>query len=894
MSNIQKYQPPQRAQQFLRWFCDPDLLPEIEGDLHESYLDWVSEDGDRRANFRYWMNVLTFFRPYFIAKRQFSQPANSSAMFKNYFKVAYRNLLKQKLYSIINISGLMVSFTFCILIWLYVQDELSFDRSYTYADQIYRAWVLEDYGPDEIFFNTHTPMPLGPALDSNFSEVKATVRVGKISSLVKKGEDSQNEEVFYADPQFFKLFNNEVLSGDVSLSQLQDLVLTESHAVKYFGDADPIGQSLSIKLGDQYQEFSISAVVADLPSNVSLQYNMLIPYDNNKAFSGERSRASWYNVSVETYALLDEQTNAQALEGKLDAMVKQVLGENYKPGEYTVGLQPLTDIRLNTDFPKGGVAVSDWKYVYILSAVALLILVVACINFVTLAVGRSLSRAKEVGVRKVIGAVRRQLMSQFWSEAFMTTFIATGLGILLVVLLLPYFNQLADKALVFSFSMQNILFLFLLTVVVGFLAGVYPALILSGFSPLMILRGSMSMGYSRETLRKIMVSFQFVLAAILIIGTLVMKQQMTYLQNKNLGFDKEQIIVIPQNMQTRMSGSTMDQFMKENFQRKQLIKNALDRLPEVKEVTTSFFTFGQSGWIEVGFTTEEGTYREFNMNTVDQDFVKTYGLEMLQGRDFDVESGADARSGVLINKTFARAFNLGEAVGSTLPPPFQEYQVVGVLSDFHYQSLHAAIEPALLVMNPYGIFKGSENVMFEANATPKISVKVQSEALAEMVDELKEVWKEVAPEQQFEFSFVDERLDAQYRAEQRLSTILNVTTALGIFISCLGLFGLVTLSMNKKTKEIGIRKVLGASVWQVMALSYKEFMLLIALAFLVAVPVSYLMMKRWLADFAYQIDLGAPIFLLAGGIIVLIASLTIAYQSMKAAKANPVDSLRSE
>ncbi|WPP48472.1 ABC transporter permease [Catalinimonas niigatensis] len=890
----QKNQPPHRAQQFLRWFCDPELLPEIEGDLHESYLEWIGEEGIKKANLRYWMNVLTFFRPYFIAKRQFSQPANSSAMFKNYFKVAYRNLIKQKLYSLINISGLMVSFTFCILIWLYVQDELSFDRSYTHADRIYRAWVLEDYGPDEVFFNTHTPMPLGPALDSNFSEVKASVRVGNFSSLVQKGGDTQSEKVFYADPQFFQLFNNEVLSGEVSLSKLQDLVLTKSYAVKYFGNVDPIGKTLSIKLGNQFQAFNVSGVVADLPSNVSLQYNMLIPYDNNKAFTGERGRASWYNVSVETYALLDEQTHAMTLEGKLDAMVKQVLGENYKPGEYKVGLQPLTDIRLNTEFPEGGVAVSDWKYVYILSAVALLILVVACINFVTLAVGRSLSRAKEVGVRKVVGAVRRQLMSQFWSEAFLITFISILLGILLVIVLLPYFNQLAGKELSFLISLQNILFLLGLVWVVGFLAGVYPALILSGFSPLMILRGSMNMGYSRETLRKGMVAFQFVLAAILIIGTLVMKQQMTYLQNKNLGFDKEQIVVIPQNMQNRMSGSTMEQFMEENFGRKQLIQNALGRLPEVKEVTTSFFTFGQSGWIEVGFTTEEGTYREFNMNAVDQDFVKTYGLEMLQGRDFDEESGADARSGVLINETFARAFNLKEAVGSTLPPPFQEYQVVGVLSDFHYQSLHAAIEPALLVMNPYGIFKGSENVMFEDNSTPKISVKVQSENLAQTVDKLKEVWKEVAPDQQFEFSFVDEKLDAQYRAEERLSTILSITTALGIFISCLGLFGLVTLSMSKKTKEIGIRKVLGASVWQVMALSYKEFMLLIGIAFLVAVPVSYLMMKRWLADFAYQIDLGAPVFLLAGGIIVVIASLSIVYQSMKAATSNPVDSLRSE
>lgn len=886
--------PPRRAQQFLRWFCTPDLLPEIEGDLHEYYLEWVGEEGVKRANFRYWLNVVTFFKPYFIAKRKLSQPLNPSAMYKNYLKVAYRNLLKQKLYSLINVSGLMVSFTFCILIWLYVQDELTFDRSYTHADHIYRAWVLEDYGPDEIFFNTVTPLPLGPTMDSSFAEIEAAVRVGTFTSLVKKGEDTQNEDIFYVDPLFFQLFDTEVLSGSENLGNLQNLVLTESYAFKYFGDADPIGKTLAIKVGEQFQEFSVSGVVADPPSNVSLQYNMLIYFDNNKAFTSERARASWYNVSVETYALLNEKTGAQALENKLEAMVKQVLGENYKPGEYTVGLQPLTDIHLNTDFPQGRVAVSDWKYVYILSAVALLILVVACINFVTLAVGRSLSRAREVGIRKAVGAARRQLMSQFWSEAFLITFISTLLGLLWALVLLPTFNQLAGKELILTLTAQNLLFLLGLVVVVGFLAGMYPALILSGFSPLMVLRGRLSMGYNRETMRKVMVSFQFVLALVLIIGTLVMKQQMQYLQNKSLGFDKEQMVVIPQNMQTRLSGQTMEQYRDESFNRKQLIENALARLPEVKEVTTSWYTFGQAGWVEIGFTTEEGIYREFDMNVADHDFVEAYDLHLLQGRDFSAEGGADARSGVLINETFAKVFGLTDAVGSALPAPFQDYQVLGILSDFHYQSLHTAVEPAMLVMNPEGIFKGSENVGFEDNYTPKISVKIQSEALAQTVADLKEIWKEVAPDQQFEFTFVDEKLDAQYRAEQRLGTILSLTTVLGIFISCLGLFGLVTLSMSKKTKEIGIRKVLGASAWQVMALSYREFMLLIALAFLIATPFSYLMMKQWLADFAYQIDLGAPVFLLAGGIIVVIASITIGFQSMKAAQANPVDSLRSE
>lgn len=814
-------------------------------------------------------------------------------MFKNYFKVAYRNLLKHRLYSIINVSGLMVSFAFCTLIWLYVKHELSFDQFYANTEQIYRAWIYEDYGPDEQFFNTFTPIPLGPALQSSFPEVKEAVRIGSFSSLVKKNDYTQNESIFYADSSFFEVFDAKVLQGEADLRGIQNLILTQSYAVKYFGDNDPIGQTLLIRAGDQFQEFKVTGVVEDPPSNVSLQYEMLIPFENSKYMTNERARTSWYNVSVETYVLLQEQVSSKKVEKKLPAMVQQVLGERYKPGEYTVGLQPLTDIHLNAEFPQGMVSVSDWKYVYILSGVALLILVVACINFVTLAVGRSISRAKEVGVRKVVGAERKQLMSQFWSEAILTTLISTILGILLVVLTLPIFNQLAGKVLSFDLIISNIAFLLGLVLLVGFLAGIYPALVLSGFSPLQVLRGKISMGYSREMFRKLMVAFQFVLAIILIIGTLVMKQQLQYLQNKNLGFDKEQIVVIPQNMENRMSGGFAN-VLDESMQRKQIMENALARVPEVKEVTSSFFTFGQSGWMEVGYTTEDDQYREFNINVVDHDFVETYGLQILQGRDFDQESGTDARSAVLVNETFVKAFNLANPVGNPLPAPFQEYQVIGVLSDFHYQSLHTTVEPVLLVINPDGILKNIENIGFGDSPNPKISVKVQSKALPQTMAEIQQVWQEVAPDQQFDFSFVDQNVDAQYRQEHRLGTILSFTAALGIFISCLGLFGLVTLSMSRKTKEIGIRKVLGASVWQVVALTYKEFMGLIILAFLIAIPVSYIMMNRWLADFAYRIDLKFPIFLIAGIIILLIAGLTIAYQSVKAATSNPVESLRDE
>lgn len=889
-----QHQPPRLADRLLEWYCDPELLDEVQGDLYELFQRRVEKYGAKKAGLLYWCNVLAFFHPDFVKIRKQHHTTNPAIMFKNYVSVAYRNLVNHKLYAMINVSGLMVSFAFCTLIWLYVKEELSFDRSYTHADQVYRAWVMEDYGPNEQLFNTVTPIPLGPALQTSFPEIKEAVRIGSFSSMVKKDDYTQNEVIFYADPTFFEVFDAKVLQGKTDLSSMQNLMLTQSYAVKYFGNHDPVGKTLSIKAGDQFQEFTVTGVVEDPPANVSLQYEMLIPFDNSKYFTSERARTNWYNVTVETYVLLQDQVAVQALEAKFPTMLKQVLGEKYKPGEYTVGLQPLTDIHLNADFPQGMVAVSDWKYIYILSGVALLILVVACINFVTLAVGRSITRAKEVGIRKAIGAERRQLMSQFWSEALLITLISTVLGIALATLMLPTFNQLADKELLIDPDPENIAFLSGLVLLVAFLAGSYPALILSGFSPLQVLRGKVSTGHSRETLRKLMVTFQFMLAAILITGTLVMKQQLQYLQHKNLGFDKEQIAVIQQNMEMRLSKGDLEKFLEESVQRKQHLENALARIPEVKTMTSSFFTFGQTGWMEIGYTSEDDQYREFNMNVVDHDFVDTYNLQLLQGRNFDAENAADFRSAVLINEAFAKAFDLQDPVGNPLPVPFQEYQVIGVLRDFHYQSLHNAVEPVVMVMHPDGIFSNLENIMFSDSPNPKISVKIQSQELPRTMTEIQQIWKETAPDQQFDFAFVDQTIDAQYRAEQRLGTILNITTGLGIFIACMGLFALVTLSMNRKTKEIGIRKVLGASVWQIVALTYKEFMGLIVVAFLIALPVSYMMMHRWLADFAYRINLKLPVFLIAGMIILLIASLTIAYQSLRAARTNPTESLRSE
>ena len=812
-------------------------------------------------------------------------------MLRNYFITAFRNLTNHRLYAIINISGLMISMAVCLLIMLFVKDELSYNSFFQNSDRIYRAWVIEDYGPDEQFFNTVTPTPLAPSLEANFPEIEKTARMGIFNDVVKKDELSQTENITYVDPAFLTLFDVKIVRGTADLSSLQQLILTEDAARKYFGDTDPAGHPLSVKVGNEFLDFTVSGVAENPPANSSFQYKILVPFEISKYLFTERRLTSWFNVGDETYVLLREGVSPEMLEKKFPTMIQQVLGERYKKDTYTIGLQPLTDIYLNADFPGGLLPISDRKYSYILSAIAIFILTVAAINFVTLAIGRSVSRAKEVGIRKVAGARRTQLMYQFWSEAILVAGIALILGIVLAQICLPFFNQMAGKTLAISFDGPTIAFLLGLTLLIGTAAGSYPAAILSGFSPIAVLKGRIKVGSEREFLRKGMVAFQFTLSIILVIGTLVMQRQLHYLQNKNLGFDKEQIIVVPQNMQAnRRQGFT--QWLEEGRQRKQILANELAALPAVKSVALSTYTFGQNGWMEIGATMENDTYREFNMNVVDANYVETYGMEIVAGRNFVKNNTADEQ--VLVNEAFVKAFGLDDPVGSTLPVPFQEYQIIGVVKDFNYRSLHSSIEPTLMVSNPTFIFENAENVNYSGSPNPKISIKLATHDMTQTIAGIKAIWKRAAPDQQFAFTFVDQSLEAQYRQEQQLGKILGVTTVLGIWIACLGLFGLTTLTVARRTKEIGIRKVLGASVNNIVLLVYKEFIWLLLIALLIAIPVAYTAMQQWLSDFAYRIHMGADTFILTALLIAVVAGVTIGYQSVKAALLDPVKSLRDE
>ncbi len=811
-------------------------------------------------------------------------------MIQNYFRLALRNLLKHKGPGFINITGLSIGTAIVILLSLFVWDEWTFDRFHPNADRTYRAWVKEHFKGD-VFFNTVTPVILGQELRDNFPEIQQVARYYTINTLAKKGNFSELEKVHFAEPTFLKVFDFKLIRGKTEnlLSDPNSVVITEEIGLKYFGNPFPVGQTLTLQTDGEWTHFTVAGIFEKAPGNSSIQYGIIVPFARGAAQMSEETKTSWTNVVVETYILLNEANKVKELEAKFAPFVDGKVASDYKPGEYVVGFQPLTDIHLNKDFPLGLVPVSDRRYSYILAGIALLILGLACINFTTLAVARSVARAKEVGVRKATGATRGQLMFQFWNEAVLTAGVAVLLGLLLAWMALPFFNTLADKQLVLNFSPQTFLLLGGLALFTGMVSGIYPALVLSGFKPALTLRGAVSkIGSDRHIVLRGLVGFQFILSVLLIISTLVMLRQMNFLQNKNLGYNKEQIVVLPY----KRSGARLTEQWEEGKKVLDLLRNELGGKPGFSNLAMSAHTFGTPGWISLGYT-EPSTqkFRNFMFNGVDDHFLPMHGLALVSGRNFSRENISDTKA-VVVNESYARQF--GVETGQKMPEPFREFEVIGVAKDFNFESLHTAVQPLVLAYDPIGIIRTASDWNFDDSPNPKLSIKIASENLPATLSTLRLAWQKVAPEQAFDFAFLDDNIDKQYRAESRLSQLVGIATGLAIFIACLGLFGIATLTIAQRTKEIGVRKVLGASVAGITGLLAKDFLKIVIASFVIASPIAWWAMNQWLADFAYRIDIQWWIFALAGAAAVAIAFLTVGFESVKAALANPIKSLRSE
>jgi putative ABC transport system permease protein len=804
-------------------------------------------------------------------------------MIKNYLKVAIRYLQHHKGYTIINVSGLGVGIACCILIALFVKSEWSFDRFHSKADRLHRAWLEEHY-EGQVFTNTVTPVPLGPVLQNGLPEIERTCRIYSTSPLVRYNNNIFTEKVNMVDSSFFRMFDFELKQGDLSnpFPTANTIIITRAAATKYFGNEAPIGKTIELQLAREWVPFSVAGIVNDVPLESSIQFRMLISFANGLRFFSERAMTqAWSNVSLETYLLLKKGADAKALNQKIAGIMNPLVSKNYKPGEYKITLQNLTDIHLDNNLPAGNEPISNPKYSAILATLGLLILLIACINFVTLSIGRSASRSLEVGVRKVLGAERPQLIKQFWGEALLLTFISFMMGLLLAFICLQPFNHLADRELVLNLNKFTILFFLCLFITVGLIAGIYPAIILSGFKPIEVLKGKLKMGGNMNLFRRALVVSQFVASIIMIICTIVIGKQLNYLRSKDLGYNKEQVVVISTN-KTGLEGRELAI----------RFRTALEVNRDVKSSTTSWFSLIQSGWMNLGYLDDKKMFRSFKFNVIDPDFIPTMGLRLAAGRNFMKGNPADSNA-IIVNEALVREYGWQDPIGKKLPGKYAE-QVIGVVRDFNFESLHTLVKPVVMTMKADSILRASSDVSSEHSNSRRVTVRLAAGDLSKQVASLQSIWKSVAGSQDFEYRFLDDALNAAYSQEQRLGNVVTYASILSIFIACMGLFGLATLVVVKRTKEIGIRKVLGADISSIVTLLSKDFIVLVLIAALIAFPITWWAMSDWLKDFSYRINIPVWVFFGAAIAALAIALATVSLQAVKAALSNPVKSLRTE
>lgn len=861
-----KAQPPKLAERFLAFYCKNEFQEEILGDLYERFESHVDQYGVAKAKRLYWLNIFKFIRGYRLRINN-SRYSTNNIMVKNYFKIAFRNAVRHKAYSFINIAGLMVGLTSFILISMYTQHQLGFDKFHENKDDIYRITDGE---------KSFVPSVVGALLDRTFEdEIVESARLIVLGSRTfKVKQDTYMANVHYMEPAFLKMFTFPLLYGDKTkvFSNPSSLVISEKEAIARFGQSDVMGETLTI-FGRTY---TITGVLAPIPKQSHIQ----IDYAAQMSDVSWTTNEDWTNDGYYTYLQLAPGVDRVQFEAKADELINTQMKEQIGEKHFPILLQSFgsiylqSEMRLQYEIGKMG----NIRYVFIFMAVALLILLIACVNYVNLATARAMHRAKEVGVRKVIGAQRQQLIYQFLSESFVFVFGAMILSIGLAALLLPYFNVLADQnfAIADLTRVDLISQLAILGLIITVLAGAYPALMLSNFKPVAVLKGKFSSSSSGNGLRRVLVIFQFSISAFLIVATLVVNKQLSFIQNKNLGFDKDHVVRFatdPWAMRDKM----------EPF------KNKLLTNPNIEHVGLS-----QNTPVFVG-STQPLKIDEFGGETpvyclyTDEDFVNAVGFELLAGMDFNSKASVfweydttDHKPSYIINETAAKLFNWSaqEAVGQNITIAEVEAPVQGVIKDFHFMSMEHEIEPFVLLYNPSRIFYGF--------------AKISGSNVRETISHIESTLAEFAPDLPFDLQFLDARFQQLYSFELQLKRVFITFASIAILIACLGMFGLVSFMAANRSKEIGIRKVLGASISSMMVLISKDFLTLIGVALLIGLPLSYYFMSEWLLDYTYRINIEWSLLAFAGIAAIVVTLITIGYQTIKTARVNPSHILRNE
>ncbi|NGP77680.1 FtsX-like permease family protein [Balneolaceae bacterium YR4-1] len=793
-------------------------------------------------------------------------------MIKNYIKIALRNLRKYKGYSLINILGLAVGIAVCMLIFRYVSYELSYDQYHSKSDRIYR--VTMDHPQAHIAL---TPSMILPTLENLYPEVETGVRiydVGRFQPLVIRNDNKVFEErkFAYADSTLFRVFDFELLSGNsnTALAKPNTIVISREMALKYFDNHNAIGKSLEVN----NRVFEVTGVMENIPGNSHFRYDFFASLITRSGWS-ELSDDTWRSANFYTYLVLDNQGGASGLKQKVDAFITENFPENEFAASLDLLFQPLTDIHLYSDVEGEIAPQSDIRYVLAATAIAIIILIIACINYMNLATARSARRSREVGIRKVLGSEKRQLIGQFYGESAFLTMLAIALSLLMMELFLPWFNSLTGQSIYIDYASYEFWLVLAATgLLVTLVAGSYPALMLSSFNPSEVLKGKkISSGSSK--LRKFLVVFQFAASIFMIICTLVIYRQIDFIQEKELGYKQDNVLVLTAYSDVENRFNTL--------------QNELMQVSEIKGVAMSSETPTS---IRAGYGpdiegVEEGPNFIINALRVTPGFTDALNIELVEGRAFTegdftrANLQEDREYAMLVNEATARHFGMDpeELVGKRASIGGGSGNIVGVVRDFHFSSLHRPIEP--LFIFPRGSFN-------------KLLISFRSADVRNVLEDTEAVWSNLFPQYPFTYEFLDQEYNALYQQETRAGYIFNSFAILAIFVACLGLVGLASYLVEERNREIGIRKVLGATSAQVMALLSKDFVILVLAGFLISVPLAWYAMGEWLQNFAYRIDIGWYVFLMAGGITLLIAVATVSYQALRAATLDPVDSLRSE
>lgn len=874
MKKRESISPPQWALRFFRWFCNEDYVEDIEGDLLERFEK-------KPSKLFFTLDVLKLLRPSLI-KPANGGKLNNYAMISNYYKVSMRNILRNKTFSFLNISGLSVGIASCILILLYVNNELSYDTYNEKYDRTYR--VVHYYGSQEKVasddvlpitdFQVWGNAPVAPAMQNYFPEVDQVFRFTSDAPwlLSYNGISFSEPDILFADSTAFDLFDWPFLAGnpETALIRPNTIVLTKELADKYFKNENPIGKTLIM---DGEDPFEVTGVV-EIPTNSHFYFNGLI---SMSTFRNSRPQIfdSWGYVDFYTYFTLKDGATIDQVEAKTDQFITENFSDDFG---YTIQFEPLADAYLHSEAGRQPGPVGSLSNIYIFTSVAIFILLIACINFMNLSTARSVERAKEVAIRKTIGSHRGALVYQFLVEAILITTIAAALAVVFIFIGHPTLESISGKTLPIDwlFSLQNIGIGILGILLIGIIAGSYPAFVLSNFKPITVLKGSFKTSSNGIWLRKSLVILQFSLSIILIAGATIVSSQLNFLRAYDMGFDSEQMLVIDYGYDGKVG-------QKLNYIKKQFLNHSdVEKVSASRATPGDFFPNAGTGVADP--VSGEIVYKSPAIYEIDRDFIPTYSMKMVAGRNFSKDFLLDSINSLILNESAAKLFgypNPEDIIGKSFEQWGREGKVIGVVENFNYVSLHDEVEPLSL---RYGIWYN----------TSVLSLKLNSNDYSKTLSELEEIWYNVAPHRPFDTRFVDQSFNKQYESDARFGSIFTIFSGLAIFVACLGLFGLTIYSTAQRNKEIGVRKVLGASVGRIVTLLSKDFVRLFIISLVISVPLSWYVMNNWLDGFAYRIALGLEVYAIAAFITLIVAFLTMSFKTVKAALANPVDSLKDE